>query len=211
MFKRTLLGLLLLGLAFPAAAQPILLVTGDSLSAAYGVALEQGWVALLQQRIKQQGYPHLVINASVSGETTAGGLSRLPAALKQHKPAVVLIELGANDGLRGLPQEHIRVNLSQMIKLSRAAGARPVLFEMRLPANYGQRYTADFRRSFHQVAEREKVPLVPFFLAGIALEPKYFQADASHPTAEAQAKLLDAVWPTIEPLLKATGARRAPS
>ncbi len=210
MLKPGLLGLFLLGLATTAGAQPTVLVVGDSLSAAYGITLEKGWVALLQKRIKQQGYPHQVINASVSGETTAGGLSRIPAALKKHKPAVVLIELGANDGLRGMSLEPMRINLSQMIQLSRAAGARPVLFEMRMFANYGEPYTNEFHRSFRQLAKGEKVPLVPFFLAEIVPNPKYLQPDGLHPTAEAQPKMLDAVWRTVEPLIKATGSAKPP-
>lgn len=196
--------MLLLSLAATAVAQPTVLVVGDSLSAAMGIPLEKGWVALLQERIKQQGYPHRVINASVSGETTAGGLSRMPAALRKHKPAVVLIELGANDGLRGMSLEPMRINLSQMIQLSRAAGARPVLFEMRMFANYGEQYTNEFRRSFQQLAKREKVTFVPFFLEEIILQPKYFQPDGLHPTAQAQPKLLNAVWRSIESSIKAT-------
>lgn len=202
MLKQWLLVLvLLLPVTTRAADAPVILVTGDSLSAAYGMALDQGWVALLQQRLQQQGYPHRVVNASVSGETTKGALSRLPAELKRHRPALVLIELGANDGLRGQPTKAMRENLRRMADLSRKAGAKPVLFEMRLPANYGPQYTEDFRQSFGTVAQAEKLPLVPFFMAAIALQPEWFLNDGIHPTAAAQPKLLDAVWPTLKPLL----------
>jgi acyl-CoA thioesterase I len=203
MFKRLLLILVLLPAMAGAAPQrsPVILVTGDSLSAAYGMGLDQGWVALLQQRLKQQGYPHSVVNTSVSGETTRGALARLPAELARHKPAIVLIELGANDGLRGQPLAALRNNLRQMVVLSRKAGATPVLFEMRLPANYGPQYTEGFRQSFGEVAKAERVPLVPFFMAAIALEPANFLDDGIHPNVAAQPKLLEAVWPTLIPLL----------
>ncbi len=209
MLKRILLVLVLLGAAGAAAAQPAVLVLGDSLSAAYGIPLEKGWVALLQERIRQTGYPHRVVNASVSGETTAGGLSRMPAALQKHKPALVLIELGANDALRGLPLEAMRANLSRMVQLSRTAGARVLLFEMRVFANYGQKYSEEFQRSFRQVSDQEQASLVPFFLTGIAPEPKNFQPDGLHPTLEVQPKLLDAVWPSLEPLLKPASGKQA--
>ncbi|MGH8453892.1 MAG: arylesterase [Nevskiales bacterium] len=205
MLKHLLLILVLLPLPAFAATQPTrqptILVTGDSLSAAYGMALDQGWVALLQKRLREQGYPHAVVNTSVSGETTRGALARLPAELARHKPAIVLIELGGNDGLRGQPVKTLRGNLAKMVALSRQAGAKPVLFEMRLPANYGPQYTEDFRKSFGAVASAEKVPLVPFMLESIALDPKSFQNDGIHPTATVQPKLLDTVWPTLKPLL----------
>jgi acyl-CoA thioesterase I len=206
MFKHLLLVLVLLlpATLLPAAQpthQPIILVTGDSLSAAYGMALDQGWVTLLQRRLSEQGYPHKVVNTSVSGETTAGALARLPAELGRHKPAIVLIELGANDGLRGQSVKTLRSNLTKIVTLSRQAGAAPVLFEMRLPANYGPQYTEAFRKSFGTVANAEKVSLVPFMLAAIALDPQFFQNDGIHPTASAQPKLLDVVWPTLKPLL----------
>jgi acyl-CoA thioesterase-1 len=202
MFKRLLLLLiLLLPVSASATGAPTILVTGDSLSAAYGMALEQGWVALLQRRLSEQGYPHKVVNTSVSGETTTGALARLPDELARHKPAIVLIELGGNDGLRGQPLKALRENLRQMTALSRKAGAKPVLFEMQLPANYGPQYTGEFRQSFGMVARAEKTPLVPFMLANIALDPRAFQNDGIHPTAAVQPKLLDAMWPTLKPLL----------
>ncbi|MBI2383739.1 MAG: arylesterase [Gammaproteobacteria bacterium] len=183
------------------AAGPAILVLGDSLSAGYGLDAGTGWVALLQQRLRAEGYPHRVVNASVSGETTAGGLSRLPAALDRHRPALVLIELGGNDGLRGLPVAALRENLARLVRISRQAGARPLLFEMRLPPNYGPAYGQDFAASFRQVAQAERVPLVPFFLAEFALDAEYFQDDGIHPNAAAQRPLLDAVWATLRPQL----------
>jgi acyl-CoA thioesterase-1 len=202
MFKHLLLVLALLLPALPAtAAQQVILVTGDSLSAAYGMALDKGWVALLQQRLSEQGYPHKVVNTSVSGETTAGGLARLPSELARHKPAIVLIELGANDGLRGQSLPRMRENLSRMIALSRKANAASALFEMRLPDNYGPQYTEDFRKSFGVVAKAEKVLLVPFLLAPLTTDAKWFQSDGIHPTAAAQIRMLDAIWPALESLL----------
>lgn len=192
-----------LWLLFAGAAQaaPTILVLGDSISAAYGIPLERGWVQLLRERLEQQGYPHEVVNGSISGETTAGGLNRLPAALERHQPALVLLELGGNDGLRGLPLAKLDANLRALIDTSREAGATPVLFEMRIPPNYGP-YAARFHQTFGQVAEREDAPLVPFFLASIAADASKFQSDGIHPTAEAQPALLEAVWPVIEPLLR---------
>lgn len=175
---------------------------GDSLSAAYGINVDRGWVALLRQHLQQAGYPQQVINASVSGETSSGGLHRLPAALKEHHPQIVLIELGANDGLRGQPLGMLRSNLEKMVRLSRAAKAQPVLFEMRIPSNYGEAYTSGFQTSFTSVAKKTRSLLVPFWLAAIATNPKWFQDDGIHPTEAAQPQLLDAVWPTLLPLLK---------
>lgn len=185
-----------------AAEPPRILVFGDSLSAAYGIPASQGWAALLQQRLQREGYPYTVVNASVSGETTAGGLARLPAALQQHRPAILLLELGANDGLRGLPVKQMHANLERMLALARKAGAQPLLFEMRVPANYGQAYGEGFRRTFAEISQASKTPLVPFFLGAIALDPAQFLDDGLHPAAAAQPKLLDAVWPTLQPLLR---------
>lgn len=187
-----------------AQAAPTVLVWGDSLSAAYGIPLERGWVAGLQRRLKAEGYPHRVVNGSVSGETTAGGLGRLPAALARNEPAVLLIELGANDGLRGLSLATLRQNLEQMVSQAQAAGARVAVFEMMIPTNYGARYANGFRETFAEVAEASGARLVPFLLAPIALEMRWFQPDGIHPTAAAQPLILDAVWPHVEPLLRAT-------
>lgn len=186
------------------AADPVILVLGDSLSAAYGLPAAQGWTALLQQRLAAQGYPHRVVNASISGDTTQGGLARLPAALQQHRPHLVLIELGGNDGLRALPVKKLRDNLRQMVRLARAAGAVPVLFEMRIPANYGAEYTLQFERSFAEVARTEDVALAPFILGGFAQDPRAFQDDGIHPNAAQQPQMLDAVWPAIQRQLKAS-------
>lgn len=193
---------LLLSLAPAYAEPPPILVMGDSLSAAYGINVNRGWVALLRERLQHSGYLQQVVNASVSGETTAGGLQRLPAALKEHQPQIVLIELGANDGLRGQSLKVMRGNLEKMVQLSRKAKARPVLFEMRIPANYGETYTSGFQNSFISVAQKAKLPMVPFWLGGIAGDPKNFQDDGIHPTEAVQSQLLDAVWPTLKPLLK---------
>lgn len=189
-----------------AADAPVILVWGDSLSAAYGVPLESGWTQLLQQRLRAQGYPHRVVNGSVSGETTAGGLARLPAALRQHRPALVVIELGGNDGLRGLPLKQLRANLTALVRRSREAGAKVVLCEMQIPPNYGAAYTAGFQRAFAEVARAQGAPLVPFLLASIATDPQWFQEDGIHPTVAAQPKLLDAVWPVLHSVLSGAGA-----
>lgn len=185
-----------------AAEPPTILVFGDSLSAAYGINVNRGWVALLRERLAQAGYPHRVINASISGETTGGGLMRLPATLKEHHPQIVLLELGGNDGLRAQPVKQMQSNLETMVRLCKAQSAKPVLFEMRIPANYGATYSDGFHAVFGNVARTAKLPLVPFWLGAFATDPKAFQEDGIHPTEAMQPKLLDAVWPTLKPLLK---------
>ncbi|WP_428381201.1 arylesterase [Nevskia ramosa] len=192
-------------------AAPTVLVWGDSLSAGYGVDSRQGWVDLLERKLRTQADPGLkawnIVNASVSGETTAGGLARLPAALARHKPDVVLLELGANDGLRGLDLQQMRANLEKMTDLVLAIGAKPVIFEMRIPNNYGPVFTDRFRRAFADAAKAKQAPLMPFFLASIAEDrPRWFQDDGIHPRTEAQPQILDAVWPTLSPLLKAAAS-----
>jgi acyl-CoA thioesterase-1 len=187
-------------IAWPAAART-LLVFGDSLSAAYGLSPDQGWVHLLGERAARiDGWR--VVNASVSGETTAGGLRRLPADLERHKPAMVVIALGANDALRGQPIAGIRDNLEKMVRLARQARAEPVLVGIMIPPNYGIDYADQFRGIYAAVASRNRVPLVPFLLEGIADKPDFFQADQLHPTAAAQPIILDNVWKTLEPLLR---------
>jgi len=176
-------------------------VLGDSLSAAYGIKVEQGWVALLQDRLKREGYGHLVINASSSGETTGGALARLPRALERHLPAVVIIELGGNDGLRGLPITEVRGNFESLIRLSRAAGARVLLVGMRIPPNYGPAYAGAFHALYGDLARQHRLPLVPFFLDGIALDDSLMLEDGLHPNAAAQPRLLALVWPKLKPLL----------
>ena len=179
-----------------------ILVFGDSLSAGFGLRVDEAWPSLLQKRLKDQGFSHAVVNASASGETTAGGLTRLPAALSQHKPAIVVIELGANDGLRGLPLDPMQGNLAEMARLAKKAGAQVVLVGMRLPPNYGPAYTEKFQSSFSTVAKNEGAVLVPFLFEGLSLSPKLFQADGLHPTAAAQPQLLDNVWPAVKTQLK---------
>lgn len=189
--------------AGPARAEaPTILVLGDSLSAGYGIPAEQGWVHLLQRRLAERGFPHQVVNASISGETTNGGLSRLPAALERYRPTLVILELGANDGLRGQPPMAMATNLGRMIELSRQAGARVVLAEMRIPPNYGPLYTQKFQATFGELAQRYQIPLIPFLLNGVAGNPALIQDDGLHPRAEAQSRILDNVWPVLEPLLK---------
>jgi acyl-CoA thioesterase-1 len=183
------------------AEAPVILVFGDSISAGYGLPLEQGWVELLKTRLKSQGYGDQVVNASVSGETTAGGLARLPRALELHHPSIVILELGGNDGLRGLPTAQMRANLTQMAALSSAAGAKVLLLGMRMPPNYGPEYTEQFAMVFSDLAAEKKIPLVPFLLTNIALSPALLQGDDIHPNALGQPILLDNVWPTLKPLL----------
>ncbi len=188
--------------AAAAADRPAILVLGDSLSAGYGIPVEQGWVAGLQRRLDAEGYEYRLVNASVSGETTTGGLERLPRALATHKPAIVLIALGGNDGLRGLPVKELEANLDSMIQLSQTAGARVLLAGMRIPSNYGPQYTERFFAVYAALAARRNAALVPFFLEGVALNPDLFQPDGIHPGIEAQPILLDNVWPALEPLLR---------
>jgi acyl-CoA thioesterase-1 len=181
----------------------VILVFGDSISAGYGLAhVEQGWVELLKTRLKAQGYGYQVVNASVSGETTAGGLARLPRALELHQPKIVVIELGGNDGLRALPIPQMRANLARMIDLAEAAGAKILLLGMRMPPNYGLEYTGQFSASFIDIAREKKIPLVPFLLNDIALSRKLLQDDDIHPNALGQPQLLENVWPGLVPLLR---------
>ncbi len=176
-------------LALPASAATIL-VMGDSLSAGYGLAPGQGWVSLLQQDLEPR---HRIINASISGETSDGGLTRLPEALRRHKPDIVILELGANDGLRGLPLSRLQDNLQQMVNLSRRAAARVVLVGMALPSNYGPRYTAEFRAVYDSIAKRNQLPYVPLLVAGFATDISKFQPDGLHPVASVQATMMHTV------------------
>jgi acyl-CoA thioesterase-1 len=185
-----------------AADKPAILILGDSLSAGYGIPPEQGWVARLQQRLDGEGYGYTVVNASVSGETTAGALERLSRALKLHQPAIVIIELGGNDGLRGLPVDDIRLNLESIITACHDAGAEVVLTGIRIPPNYGPQYTETFYGVYETLAKQQEIPWVPFFLEGIALRDDLFQDDGIHPDLQAQPLLLDNVWRVLQPLLK---------
>ncbi len=174
---------------------------GDSISAGYGIQTDEGWVNLLAESLKRSEHPYEVVNGSVSGETTAGGLARLPKALETHDPAVVIIELGGNDGLRGYPTETVRDNLRQMVELSLSENREVLLVGMQIPPNYGPRYTTAFHDVYATVAAETGVPLVPFFLEKVALEPGLMQADGIHPTAAAQPLLLETLWNYLEPLL----------
>lgn len=185
---------------------PVVLVLGDSLSAEYGLQRGAGWVGMLADRIKSSspqwnGPQYSVVNASISGETTSGGRSRLPALLAQHRPAVVIIELGANDGLRGLPLAAMKQNLVAMVRACRDANARVLLVGMQIPPNYGRDYGRRFAETFAEVAREEKTAFAPFLLEGFADRPEFFQPDRIHPTAKAQALMLDNVWPHLQPLL----------
>ena len=184
------------------AEAPVILVFGDSLSAAYGMPAEQGWVRLLQRRLAERGYSQRIVNASISGETTSGGLSRLSAALQQHRPALVILELGANDGLLGQPPMTMSHNLARMIELAQQANARVLLAEMRIPPNYGPLYTQKFQAAFGELAGKYNIPLIPFMLNGVSGNPALIQDDGLHPRAEAQARILENVWPTLEAALR---------
>ena len=194
---------MLLALTAPArAGEQKILVLGDSISAAYGMSLQQGWVAQMADEVQAQ-YPQFsVVNASISGETTAGGASRIAGELARHKPAVVVIELGANDGLRGLPLAQTRANLERMIVASKNAGARVLLLGMRMPPNFGPQYTQGFERNYIELAKAHGTALLPFLLEPIATDRNAFQSDNLHPVASAQPRLRDHVWPALAPLLR---------
>jgi acyl-CoA thioesterase I len=201
---KRLLALLVLFVASAAAqaAAPVILVFGDSISAGYGLErVDQGWVELLKTRLKTQGYGYQVVNASVSGETSAGGLARLPRALELHHPSIVILELGGNDGLRAMPIAQFRDNMTQMATLATAAGAKVLLLGMRMPPNYGPQYTEQFAKVFSDLAGDKKISSVPFLLTDIALNQTLLQGDDIHPNAAGQPILLDNVWPALQPLL----------
>ncbi len=197
-----LLSIIVFGSAI-GAKPPVVLVLGDSLSAAYGLAVDQGWVNLLQQKLTQSGYPHQVVNASVSGDTTANGLTRIERALKAHQPDIVIVELGGNDGLRAQSIPMIRGNLEKIIERSRQTGAKIIITGMRLPPNYGSTYVDQFEAIYPDLASKFGSVLVPFFMAGVATRPELMQPDGVHPTARAQEILLDNVWPYLQPQLEA--------
>ncbi len=178
-----------------------LLVYGDSLSAAYGIQEAQGWVTLLESRLNEENWPYKLINGSVSGETTTGGLERLPAMLSIYQPDLVILELGGNDGLRGLPLETLKANLKKMISLIRAEGGEVLLTGIQIPPNYGPRYTEPFFSLYTEIAEEDSLALVPFLIEGIPQQPELMQNDGIHPKAEAQIMILDNVWPYLEPML----------
>lgn len=179
----------------------VILVLGDSLSAEYGLRKGTGWVELLSDRLRQNGADYTVVNASISGETTSGGRTRLPSLLKQHRPKILVVQLGANDGLRGLPTEVMRDNLAAMIRAGQSAGAQVVLVGIRIPPNYGREYTERFFATYQQLARQSRAQLAPFLLDGFADSTEMFQADRIHPGEAAQARMLDNVWPALKPLL----------
>ena len=212
-------GLLLIVLFYGLAAkadEPIvqegtLLILGDSISAAYGLDEREGWVQLLRDRLDEKGLEVKVVNASISGETSAGGLTRLPRLMREHSPDWLVLELGGNDGLRGYPPRALQQNLLQMVKLAREGGAEVLILGMQMPPNYGKAYTKAFAAVYPKVAEAQQVPLVPFFLETVALVDGAMQTDGIHPTAKAQPALLDHVWPCLETILKANGNTRSNS
>ena len=197
-----LAAMLVSGNAAGGAGLPAILVLGDSLSAEYGLPRDTGWVKLLADRLAKEAPQYSVVNASISGETTSGGRTRLPRLLQQHRPSVVVLQLGANDGLRGLPPAAMRENLAAMIEASRAAGARVLLVGIRIPPNYGRDYAERFAAVYGQLAREQKVAVVPFLLDGFADDLRYFQDDRIHPNEGAQPRMLATVWPQLAPLLR---------
>lgn len=184
------------------AANPKILIYGDSLSAAYGIPQQQGWGALLKEKLLTQRFSYDVINASISGETTDGGLSRIESTLRQIKPEIVILELGANDGLRGLPIRNMYQNLDAMIRISKKSGAKVLLIGMKIPPNYGIKYTEEFNQAYIKLGKQHKVPVVPFMLENIAAKPDLIQQDGLHPNAEAQPLILNNIWLKLHQLIQ---------
>lgn len=197
---RKLLASLLLLLSLPAWGGTIL-VFGDSLSAGYGLEPEQGWVTLLKDRLERKGFPYQVVNASISGDTSAGGAARITEALKQHRPDILILELGANDGLRGLSPSAMKDNLNSIVRQAKEAGSKVLLLGMQMPPNYGPRYTERFTAVYRELAQEHQLPEPPFLLEKVALEPQMMQSDNLHPNAKGQPLLLETVWPALRPLL----------
>jgi acyl-CoA thioesterase-1 len=200
--RNRLISLLLLLVSLPAWCGGTILVLGDSLSAGYGLAPGEGWVELLAQRLAQQDYPYPVVNASISGDTSAGGLSRIDAVLAQHHPEILILELGANDGLRGLSLTALKANLNSIIERAKGAGARVLLLGMAMPPNYGPRYTERFSAIYGELALEQQLPKPPFLLERVVLDHGLMQADNLHPNASGQSLLLETVWPALLPLLE---------
>lgn len=195
--------LLMVSLAGPVpAAEPVVLVVGDSLSAAYGIDSDAGWVTLLSERLQSEGHPHRVVNASIVGDTTQGGVERLPRALRVHQPSIVIIELGGNDGLRGYPVSAAQANLSDMVEAAQQAGAEVLLVAVTIPPNYGPVYRQQFSDMFRMVAESRGVPMVSFEIEEVAGQPGMLQDDGIHPTAAAQPFMLDRIWPVLAPFVE---------
>lgn len=202
--KRFMTIVLLVAWAYPlhaGAVNKTIVVLGDSLSAGFGLEMRESWVSLLQQKLSAEGYGYQVVNASISGDTTSGGLARLPRVLQQHRPGIVIVELGGNDGLRGLPVQRLRANLQQMISLASDAGARVVLAGIQIPPNYGLTYARAFAQVYPEVARERDVPLIEFILDDVALDPDLMQADGIHPNAAGQPIILDTVWSVLAELL----------
>lgn len=191
-----------------AAANPKILIYGDSLSAAYGIPQQQGWAALLQKKLIHEKVHYDVINASASGETTSGGLSRFASTLKQTQPEIVILELGANDGLRGLPIQELRANLSAMIQQSKKSGAKVLLVGMKIPPNYGAKYTEAFSQSYQQLSKQHKIPLVAFMLENVAAQPDLIQQDGLHPNVVGQAIVLENIWPKLRQLINTAAGKK---
>lgn len=187
----------------PLFAKNTILVIGDSLSAGYGINLDQGWVRLLQQRLDGENYPYQVVNDSISGDTTSNGLQRLPQSLAKNKPVVTFIELGGNDGLRGIPITTIKQNIQKMIELTLASGSKVIVLGIRLPPNYGEQYTEAFTKMFSELGQSNTIKIIPRFLAGVDENPELMQRDGIHPTAKAQPLLVANIWPTLSTILKA--------
>lgn len=196
--SKTLLILVIFQVSSVTAKEPVILVVGDSISAAFGMSMQEGWVSLLEKRLQQQVPQLTVINASISGDTTQGGLTRLPALLKQHQPTLTIIELGGNDGLRGTPIINMKSNLQKMIVMAKEANSEVLLLGMQIPPNYGPRYTELFRNTYTDLAQKHKVALVPFLLEGVAEHSELMQADGIHPTAKAQPIMLELVLPFMD-------------
>lgn len=205
MFKRLLLMVCFLLWGAAAQAAPVVLVFGDSLSASYGIPANEGWVSLLEQRIHQKKPGYRLVNASISGETTSGGRYRIEQLLAEHRPAVVILELGVNDGLRGLPLDAAASNLNAIIAACRNRKARVLLIGMRLPPNYGTAYATKFQAIYQQAAQRHKIPFLPFLLEGFADNPELFQADGLHPNTAAQPLIMERVWKILQPILATSG------
>ena len=201
--------LILPALAARAGDEPVILVFGDSLSAGYGIDVDQSWTALLQERLRGLGYEHRVVNASISGETTEGGKARIGSAIERFSPDLVVLELGGNDGLRGFPPQRMRENLEAIVGAARASGAAAVLLGIRIPLNYGPRYTREFESVFRDVSESQGIPWIEFFMDGVALNDELMQSDGIHPNAAAQPILLDNAWPVIREALGEPCERRA--
>ena len=203
MFKRFHSVLIVLAIvAWPAAAADrTIVVVGDSLSSGYGLGSDASWVEMLQERLEHEAYGYEVVNASIAGDTSAGGLARLPRLLERHEPDIVIVELGGNDGLRGQPVSSLRSNLARMIELAEASGAEVVLAGIQIPPNYGPAYTSSFTNVYPELADEYDVALVPFFMDGVALDPKLMQSDGIHPNAAGQAPMLENVWTVLAALL----------